>query len=500
MLRGSRPGERRGGRKRDTPNRRTILRDRILSIGLEHPAASQRAFLSRLVKDRKLPADTRMAVAPQSFPPKRRRSSRTGHRPALAGNRASIAQEAVATDGSAEVSKGLQTPAVVPAIRDWSPQALDALFGVVQDAAANPKARTKAALKIAEFLLPKAGKKPKVIPDEYGFSINSNLASAYREIQRELRALVSKPTRKIPAIAEKIKKLEARSDAIRRRFQVPCPTKYGDKEAAKDLARLTEFAELRENGVALTEAQQAEEAHLRGRLDVFYSSPEAIARCRRAALEDAERLFIKSRLTGDFPVAPLSRKERDELELLRRLYPKPKRNLSQLDGDGCDEMYGNHPFADELLAPDGNFYPPHSKLRPAASFRKGMVYLEGPKARIYELEKRRVAEDLTPTEQEELQDLRRRHPRIAEVVSQMNLVYDYWYDREFKRVEKASPDIAAAIQWAEDTCVRFVYLPGRFSNYDLYQLRDDGTLPWDTPVSPPVDALTSSGSEPEPTK
>jgi len=81
----------------------------------------------------------------------------------------------------------------------------------------------------------------------------------------------------------------------------------------------------------------------------------------------------------------------------------------------------------------------------------------------------------------------------------MNLVYDYWYDREFKRVEKASPDIAAAIQWAEDTCLRFVN-PGGFSHYDLYQLRDDGTLPWDAPGSPPVDTLTSSGNEPEPTK
>jgi hypothetical protein len=411
----------------------------------------------------------------------------------LAGSRTSIAQEALSTEGSAAASKGSQTPALVPAIRDWSPQALDALFGVVQDATANPQVRRKAALKIAEFLLPKAGKKAKVIPDEYGFSINPNLASAYRD------ALVNEPTRKIPAIAEKIKKLEARSDAIRRRLQVPCPTKYGSKEAANDCARLMQFTALRDNKTALTEAQKAEEAHLRARFDVFAASPESIARRRRQALEDTERLFIKSRLTGDFPAAPLSRKELDELKLLRWLYPKPKRNLSQLDGDGC-EMYSNHPFADELLAPDGNFYPRHSKLRPAASFRKGMVYLEGPKARIYELEKRRVAEDLTPTEQEELQDLRRRHPRIAEVVSQMNLVYDYWYDREFKRVEKASPDIAAAIQWAEDTCVRFVCLPGRFSNYDLYQLRDDGTLPWDAPVSPPVDTLTSSGNAPEPTK
>jgi hypothetical protein len=499
MLRGSRPGERRGGRKRGTPNRRTILRDRILLIGLDHPAASQRAFLSKLVKDRKLPADTRMAVAPQSFPPKRRRSSRTGRPRALAGSRTSIAQEALATEGSAVVTKGSQTPAVVPAIRDWSPQALDALFGVVQDATANPKTRRKAALKIAEFLLPKAGKKAKVIPDEYGFSINSNLASAYRDIQLELRALVNAPTHKIPAIAEKINKLEARSDAIRRRLEVPCPTKYGNKEATNDYLSLIGFTARRDNETALTEAQQAEEAHLRARFDVFNASPEAIARRRRQALEDAERLFIKSRLTGDFPAAPLSRKERDELKLLRWLYPKPKRNLSQLDGDEC-EMYRNHPFEDELLAPNGNFYPPHSKLWPAVSFKKGVVYLEGPKARIYELEKRRVAEDLTPTEEEELQDLRRRHPRIAEVVSQMNLVYDYWYDREFKIAKKAGLDIAPAMRQAEVICLRFVNPPGRFSNYDLYQLRDDGTLPWDAPGSPPVDTLTSSGNEPKPTK
>ena len=151
MLRGSRPGERRGGRKRDTPNRRTILRDRILSIGLDHPAASQRAFLVKLVKDRKLPADTRMAVAPQCFPPRRTRSLRTGRPRALGGSRTTIAQEALATEGSAVASKGSQTPAVVAAIRDWNPQALDALLGVVQDATANPKARRKAALKIAEY-------------------------------------------------------------------------------------------------------------------------------------------------------------------------------------------------------------------------------------------------------------------------------------------------------------------------------------------------------------
>jgi hypothetical protein len=362
MLRGSRPGERRGGRKQGTPNRRTILRDRILALGLDHPAAAQRAFLLKLVKDRKLPAETRMAVAPQCFPPKRTRPSRTGRPRALVGN--TIAQEALA---AAVASKGARTPAGVGTIGDWTPQALDALFGIVQDATANPEVRRKAALKIADFLLPKVAKKPKIIPDEYGFSINPNLASAYRDIQLELRTLVNGPTRKIPAIAEKIKKLEARSDAIRRRLQVPCPTKYGNKEAGKDYDRLMEFTAFRDNQTALTAAQTAEEAHLRARFDVFAASPESIARRRRQALQDAERRFKMSQLTGDFPAAPLSRKERNDLELLRWLYPKPKRNLSQLDGDEGFEMYRDHPFQDACLAPDGNFYPRHSKLRPGAA-------------------------------------------------------------------------------------------------------------------------------------
>jgi hypothetical protein len=178
---------------------------------------------------------------------------------------------------------------------------------------------------------------------------------------------MNEPTRKIPAIAEKIKKLEARSDAIRQRLQVPCPSKYGNKEAGNDCDRLMEFTALRDNQTALTEAQTAEEAHLRARFDVFAASPESVARRRRQALEDAERRFKKSRLTGDFPAALLSRKERNELELLRWLYPKPKRNLSQLDGDDGFEMYRDHPFVGELQAPDGNFYPRHSKLRPAGA-------------------------------------------------------------------------------------------------------------------------------------
>jgi hypothetical protein len=362
MLRGSKPGERRGGRKQGTPNRRTILRDKILAIGLAHPAASQRSFLVKLVKDRKLPADTRMAVAPKCFPPKRTRSSRAGRPRALGSKPPTLGQEqeALATAGSAVASKGSQRLAEVPPMRDWSSHALEALFDVVQDATADPRARRKAALKIAEFLLPKTAKKPKVIPDEYGFLINPNLASAYRDIKFERWALMREPARKIPAIAEKIKKLQARADAIRRRLEMPWPTKYGDKEADNDIDRLVALSSLRGNGTALTEAQQAEEAHLWARYDVFRASPEAIARRRREALENVDQRSRRYPSPAGSPAPPLSAKEQTQLNFLRLLYPETHRHLP----DEFD-VYSCHPFEHELPAPNGNFYPRHSKLRPA---------------------------------------------------------------------------------------------------------------------------------------
>jgi hypothetical protein len=454
VLRRSAPGERRGGRKRGTPNRRTILRDRILSIGLDDSAASQHAFLLKLLKDRKLPADIRIAVAPNCFPAKR--TSRAGRPRALAGSRTRMAQEALGIEGSAVVLNGAQKPAVVPAIRDWTPQALDALFDVVQDATADPKERRKAALRIAQFLLPKAGTKAKIIPDEYGFLINPNLVSAYREMQRELGTLTNGPTRKIPANAEKIKKLEARSEAIRQRCQVPCPSIYGEKQAARDRGRLIEFASLHDKGTVLTQAQKTEEAHLRARMVVLDAGPEAMARRRCAALEEAEWRLKQRRLSGELPAPRLSRKERTELKFLRLLYPAgPKLSLSELDDDGF-EMDRYHPFVDELPAPDGNFYPLHSKLRPGPPREDAeKAHLAPDEARIYELEERRaVGSQLTASEEKELRDLRGRHREYAARIDLMDLLYLNQWRREFEIARKAGLDIDAINEQAEVCCLR----------------------------------------------
>lgn len=342
MLRGSRPGERRGGRKLDTPNRRTVLTDRILSIGSDHPTASRHSLLLKLVKDQKLPADTRMAVAPKCFPAKRTQSGGTRRPRVSVGILSSVGQGTGAKVGSVGASKGPQSAASVPATQDWNPQVLDALFGIVQDLTADFKARRKAALKIAEFLLPKTAKKAKALPDEYGFAINPDLARKYRHLRRELVFLQVGRMRNIPAVVQKIEELTVRVNAIRRRLPLPSPSKYGIRESQRDLTRLEELAELRGNGAGLTESEAAEEAHLWARLDTFRHSPEQTARSRLKALEDTERRFEMGHRNGYSGAPPLTPKDRDELELLRRLYPEPISNPSH-SGSDESEMFHGHP-------------------------------------------------------------------------------------------------------------------------------------------------------------
>src|SRR5262245_11152476 len=72
--RGSKPGERRGGRQRATPNRRTLLTNRILAAAA-NPAATAAELVVGLAKDQALPADTRMAIARKAAPFSRSRST-----------------------------------------------------------------------------------------------------------------------------------------------------------------------------------------------------------------------------------------------------------------------------------------------------------------------------------------------------------------------------------------------------------------------------------------
>ncbi len=212
---------------------------------------------------------------------------------------------------------------------------IDAFFGIVQDSSAEPSTQRKAALKIAEFFLPKTSKthkKAKLPLDEYGFAVDPKVAKKYRRLRHQLVLLKNGRNRDIPAVAQKIGELATKLDKIRRRFPVPCPSKYGAAESARDLNRLSDLADLNRDNGGLSEVEAAEEAYLWARRDAFDHSPEQLARQRLKELHNAERRSECGESTGASRT-PITDKERDELRDLRKRFPALVLELSRFDAE-----------------------------------------------------------------------------------------------------------------------------------------------------------------------
>ena len=177
MPRGSKIGERRGGREFGTPNRRTVLANRILALAPEHPKASASQFVDILVQDRQLPADIRMAIAVEFSPAGASRSEVA---------KSSVEQRPRA--GSAGVRR-------VPS-RTAKLASLEMLLSIAQDTSAHPVQRRKAAAEAAQYVLPKTpGPKRwwnNAPIDEYGFAITPEIAAEYRDLKYNLQSSLNR--------------------------------------------------------------------------------------------------------------------------------------------------------------------------------------------------------------------------------------------------------------------------------------------------------------------
>src|SRR5215813_13329459 len=68
MPRGSKPGERCGGRQRGTPNKSTVLKNAAITAAASDPNLSPLDFLLNLMRQRDLPVEYRVSVAHQALP------------------------------------------------------------------------------------------------------------------------------------------------------------------------------------------------------------------------------------------------------------------------------------------------------------------------------------------------------------------------------------------------------------------------------------------------
>jgi hypothetical protein len=339
MPRGSKPGERRGGRQRATPNKRTALRERILAIASATATAATHDLLLRLVNDPALAADTRLAIARRIFLDdrptslaERSKQRRGDSKPAGEGRETSLLR----TTTTPVANVGL---AALPT--------LDLLLRMAQDATAPLEERRKAASEAARFLLPKKpgprkSRRGKFPPDECGFSVDPILAKELRDAKLQLACLRLSSRKLTPyAVARKEGKIHARIKEIQESLQCPCPSKYRltyDVDGAavpgqivRDGERLAVLSKRRMEKKTFTAEEDLEEAIRTARYESFLVGPEMGARERVTKLREKKRI---ARQGGP----PLSHAEEVSLRFLGLLYPPPGRTLNE------EEILERYPF------------------------------------------------------------------------------------------------------------------------------------------------------------
>jgi hypothetical protein len=335
MPRGSKPGERRGGRNAGTPNKKTVLKSAAICAAAAEPNVSPLDFLLGLMRDPKLEIEVRVSVAEVALPffhakPKPPRCIKPATtKYGAPRNRVNVTAPEFGTGHteavkiSAPVPEGASGADLLP---------LDFLLSVMRGPDTLPHLRIRVAAVLAPYLCPKKAARAEItVDDPYGFTIDPAVAWAISENADDSYLTLESPAG-VPHIAdEKLAKLEPRlAEGIK---ALKCPEGYGVKEATSDLFRLQRLAK----GAAKTEEKDAEKVHLLARLWAYNKSPEAFARARLAELEqlgasqtavDQGEIFYLAPL---YPEPPLDRGHPRYRELERaRLMQKQEKERRQM--------------------------------------------------------------------------------------------------------------------------------------------------------------------------
>jgi len=187
----SKPGERRGGRQRGTPNKSTVLKNAAIAAAASDPNLSPLDFLLKLMRQRDLPLEHRVSVAQQALPfahAKPRASRPTKH---------AYGDSQTAVNGSPGPRvKVVRVKSDSSDVDSITP--LDFLLGVMRDAKTPAALRLRVAKMVAPYMKPKGelshvdetGVGMKLAEDPYGFDAHiGDTVEAIRRDEQRLRDL-----------------------------------------------------------------------------------------------------------------------------------------------------------------------------------------------------------------------------------------------------------------------------------------------------------------------
>jgi hypothetical protein len=367
MTRGSRPGERRGGRQKGTPNKKTLFRNAALSAAAADPNLSPLDYLLKVMTEQTLPMETRIAAAREALPYFHSKPQESVARQATPGRygdafrggnggRADVKSLniRIINGGLSSAARQSEPDAAQDNTLTDAPQKhgcpeapenagaatpLEFLLSVMRDPETPVHLRLRIASLLARYVHPKRstdGASKIVVEDPSGFSIDPALAIELRDAKRRYDFVyitrISQPEhyqREAATLAARIKEIE-------QDLQCPCPSLYGKNQRKRDEERLKELQRVRHSGLKLSTHEDIEEAWLTARVASWSTIPECAA-CARLRELDAQ-LWEK-------PVnrePPLTVRERAELRALQTLYADHEPDMTVLGASNFRKVREAH--------------------------------------------------------------------------------------------------------------------------------------------------------------
>jgi hypothetical protein len=303
MPRGSKPGERRGGRQRGTPNKKTALRKAALLAASHNPNLLPIDFLLRLMRDTNVPLAHRVDLAAAAAPFVHVKEHRPVGKAAIPryggpGSGAGTTKGLVFGPSRSAIAK-LNGAAAATTAADVSP--LDFLLWVMNDPDAPPALRVKAAHVAAPYIHAKAGPNPLDVPvsgidDPDGLVVD---AAVVRQLRDELVHRYS--------LSRDDKELRVECDIRIAKLMMSLPDPPPGFTPPQGKERTRPFSELdyKRKTRGLTAEEVVEEARVIARHDAGRSVEDR-------AFEYCRALKWKASLTSE---------EQSEFDRLMALYP-----------------------------------------------------------------------------------------------------------------------------------------------------------------------------------
>jgi hypothetical protein len=337
-MRGSKPGERRGGRQKGTPNKKTAYVRAVMAAHAANENVSPLDVMLAVMRDPHVALATRVKMALKALP---RLHAKATPRPAGASWHG---EEKPRQGGNNKGGKAGTNPAPESTLdanvgrRDQNLSAsqslngnqnlmpLDFLLAVIKDAKTPAALQMKAATATLPYTHPKQSnraKHPTIVPDRFGFAVDPALAKKLRNKVARLAQL--RRRRNLPPAKRKaIRRLGHETDTLIAALQCADPFLYNDKHATEDRERLEWLWRKRRSRAKLSPIEDAAHAHIHARHTAYITGPEPRARVRLESLRQRHRLH---RMANHPALSPW---ERGEMKYLATLYP---RQLHKFDPD-----------------------------------------------------------------------------------------------------------------------------------------------------------------------